>query len=834
MRTNQPLYNSRVTKTYLEYLQEYYPHLDTDQILQESGMECYEVEDPAHWFSQEQVDAFHDVLVEKTKNPNISREAGQYGASSKGLGPIKQYALGLINPSAMFMFAEKMSVLLSRGAVVRSKKLGRNRVEVISIPTPETKEKPYQCENRIGYFESMVRLFVNSDVSIEHPTCIHKGDAECRYVVKWKDTLAYYIKKIRNCGLLVGLPLLALSFFLLTTTSWGIVSVCYLIILLAATSYSLYLENKKLTSIIRKQGVSARNHLYEINKRYLNALLIQKIGELTSTIISIDFLTDNLAFLLDKHIEYESGFIALINEQKTLIKFKSGFGLTNQQFYGLKTVVWDLKELAGDNLITDLFQNQKTRIFSENHEAENSQWLSSLRQIKGESARSVIVVPIVYETETLGILSVCSNKENRVITKSDINLLSGIASQLANGIVNLRAYKELRQSEEKYRTLVETTDTGFSILDRKGRVIDANDEYVRLSGHKSFAEIKGRSVQEWTATHHLEKSRKELENLFKKGFVKNFEIEYKNPAGGVIPVEINASVINIDGVPCSLALLRDITEQRKAREMLIQSEKMTTVGGLATGMAHEINNPLAGILQTVQVLRNRLTTNLPKYEKLAQQSGTTIEAVRSYHQKLNTFSKIEDIIAAGRRAANIVNNMLTFSHKSEAYFVHHDVSELLDKTVEIAKSDYDLQADYDFKDVEIIREYEESVPKVPCSSGKIQQVFLNLLKNGVQEMKSNNPKTRKPQFILKVLAQDDNIRVEISDNGPGMTEEVRKRIFEPFYTTKTVGTGIGLGLSISYFIIKENHGGDMIVESSPGKGTKFIILLPLSVSTVHS
>ncbi len=834
MQKDLPLYNSRITKTYLEYLLEHYPHLDIDRILKESGMEHYEVEDPAHWFNQQQVDAFHDILVKETENPNISREAGHYGAISKGLGPIKQYALGLINPSAMFMLVEKMSVLMSRGAVVKSKKVGRNRVEVVSIPTPEAVEKPYQCENRIGYFEAMVHLFMDCGVSIQHPTCIHQGDVECRYVIEWRPSFSYFLNKIRNYGVLIGLPVLLFSFFHLESRTWGHISVGYLISLFVATTYTLFVENKELKANAKKQGRSARNHLDEINKRYINALLFQKIGELTSVINTIDHLTDNLAVLLDKYLEFESGFIALANEERQQIEFRSSFGLTDEQFINLKARNIDLKNAKSDDPLMRVLEAESLVVLDKKTKTGNSEWIAYLRQVKGKSAQSLVLIPIVYKGEAIGILGACSSKKSRIITKSDTNLLNGIASQLANGIGNVRAYRDLHQSEEKYRTLLEINDTGFSIIDEEGRIIDANAEYVRLSGHKTFEEIKGRSTLDWTAKHHLERNREGLKSLFLTGVVRNHEIDYINLAGGTTPIEINSSVVKINGERCALSLCRDNTSQKQAQELLIQTEKMTTVGGLATGMAHEINNPLAGILQSVQVLRNRLTTNLPKYEKLAQQSGTTIEAIRTYHQKLNTFSKIEDIISAGRRAANIVNNMLNFSHKSETYFVHHDISELLDRTIEIARNDYDLQADYDFKEIEIVREYDATVPKVPCAASKIQQVFLNLLKNGVQEMLSNNPKIQKPRFVLKVLSQNNDVRIEIVDNGPGMNEEVRKRIFEPFYTTKTVGTGVGLGLSVSYFIIKENHGGDMIVESSPGKGTKFIILLPLRVANVYS
>ena len=128
------------------------------------------------------------------------------------------------------------------------------------------------------------------------------------------------------------------------------------------------------------------------------------------------------------------------------------------------------------------------------------------------------------------------------------------------------------------------------------------------------------------------------------------------------------------------------------------------------------------------------------------------------------------------------------------------------------------------------KEYEKNLPMVPCEASKIQQVMLNILRNGAQAMESHDAgNDYTPCFNIRLTTEKDAgmMRIEIQDNGPGMTEKTRKKIFEPFYTTKAVGEGTGLGLSVSYFIIVENHGGTMDVVSSPGKGAKFIIRLPL-------
>jgi signal transduction histidine kinase len=254
---------------------------------------------------------------------------------------------------------------------------------------------------------------------------------------------------------------------------------------------------------------------------------------------------------------------------------------------------------------------------------------------------------------------------------------------------------------------------------------------------------------------------------------------------------------------------------------------MMSVGGLAAGMAHEINNPLAGIMQNVQNARNRLSGASPADHRAAEACGTTIDVIRAFNEKRGLINMLASALESGSRAAQIVNNMLSFSRMGDSSMARQDLSQLLDSTLELAQSDYDLKRKHDFKKIEIIREYAPDCPAVICAGSKIQQVFLNIFKNGAEAM-SLMPERAEPfRFRLVVKPENDMVRVEIEDNGPGMDATVRKRVFEPFYTTKSGESGTGLGLSVSYFIITDNHNGSMSVESEPGKGTRFIIRLPL-------
>jgi PAS domain S-box-containing protein len=287
-----------------------------------------------------------------------------------------------------------------------------------------------------------------------------------------------------------------------------------------------------------------------------------------------------------------------------------------------------------------------------------------------------------------------------------------------------------------------------------------------------------------------------------------------------------------DGVEGSVVRIEDVTERARVQEMMIQTEKMMSVGGLAAGMAHEINNPLGIIIQAAQNIERRVSPELPANRKAAEELGVNLEVIKVYFEKRQIPEFIGSIRTAGFRAAKIVANMLQFSRCAGVTMQPVSPGGIIEQALELAASDYDLKKKFDFRSIEIIRDYATDMPDVPMVVVEMEQVMLNLLKNAAQAMTSNPP-DRRPRITLRLRREERYALIEVEDNGPGMGEEVRRRVFEPFFTTKEPGTGTGLGLSVSYMIITQNHKGLMEVESRPGRGACFRVRLPLSKEGIH-
>lgn len=387
------------------------------------------------------------------------------------------------------------------------------------------------------------------------------------------------------------------------------------------------------------------------------------------------------------------------------------------------------------------------------------------------------------------------------------------------------AEDRLRQSEEKFASIFRLSPDAIVLfaLDTQ-RIQDVNDAFIALFGF-SREEVLDKTTLE-LGLYKTPFLRDQLYELMHENrIVRDFELAACRKDGEELLCMLSCQVIGINGRSLVFAVIRDLREMKRMQQFMIQTEKMQSLGGLAAGMAHEINNPLGIIVQGVQNISRRLDPALEVNVEAAGRHGLDLHRLAMFLEERNIFRYLQGIRDAGERAAAIVANMLSFSRRSERTFSSNDLSAIASKALELAGKDFDLKKHYDFRRLNIVREYDPELPLVPCVGTEIEQVILNLVRNAAQAMA--RARTENPMLTLRTKKMRDWAVIEVEDNGPGIPEMELSRIFEPFYTTKKVGDGTGLGLSVSYFIITNNHHGHLTVASREGRGARFVITLPL-------
>jgi len=353
-----------------------------------------------------------------------------------------------------------------------------------------------------------------------------------------------------------------------------------------------------------------------------------------------------------------------------------------------------------------------------------------------------------------------------------------------------RAHQELARSESRYRHLFEDASDAIMTFDSLGRFTSVNDAGEQISGY-SRDELIGKFFGPLLPISELPRA----------------VLEFRKALSGQ-PGQFESVVVRKDGerrhititYSCPqrsrevLCLIRDATEEKQLQQQLVQSEKMGAIGQLVSGVAHELNNPLASITAFAQLMLS--DGNLNKDDRHAT----------------------ETIASEARRAARIVHNLLTFARQHKAEKTYADINQVIENTLELRG--YDLNV----RGIQIERLYADPPPSTMLDAYQLQQVILNLVTNAEQAMAG--VERAHHRLTVRTRQNADAVHIEIEDTGPGIPVESLERIFNPFYTTKSVGHGTGLGLSISLGIISE-HGGRIWAENAAGGGARFCVELPL-------
>jgi PAS domain S-box-containing protein len=398
-----------------------------------------------------------------------------------------------------------------------------------------------------------------------------------------------------------------------------------------------------------------------------------------------------------------------------------------------------------------------------------------------------------------------------------------ILSAIVDVSERVRSDRELRRMRTYLKNIIDSMPSVLVGVDRKGRVTEWNQSAEKATGVPNDKAI-GQPFNELFP--ELEPQLDNMKEAIRSQTPMRTERLITEKHGEPRYADVMIYPLLENGSAGAVIRVDDVTSRVRIEQMMVQTEKMMSVGGLAAGMAHEINNPLSGVLQSSQNILRRLSPDLEPNRRTAEALGVDLDLVYRYLDERGILDFVNAIQQSASRASLIVADMLAYSRSSTTDFQPARVEEMLDTVVRLAASDYDLKKKYDFKQVEIVRDFDPELETLICDHTEIEQVLLNLIKNAAQAMSEGG--TPLPhRIILRTRREGAWGRIDVEDNGPGMDERTQRRVFEPFFTTKAVGAGTGLGLSVSYFIVTDQHNGTMDVTSKPGEGTSFTVRLPL-------
>ena len=430
------LYNSRIIDSYLKLIKSKYPFVNVVELLELAEMQPYEVADQGHWFTQSQVDHFHERAARMTGNPEIAREAGRHAASPDSSGVMRQYALGMVGPAMVYELIGKATANFTRSSIYESRRISSNKMEITVTQRPDVQERPFQCDNRTGFFEAIGMVFHKNVPRIEHPECIFKGGKVCRYFITWEKTQLTAWETVRNALVVLALILAGIRFCFDALTALEASLPVAAIIALLFVVYRQKHEKQSLHERLDNFKQSSDNLLVQINQNYNNSQVTNEIGQAISRQTNIDAILASVIHVLEQRLDYDRGLILLANQDRSKLVFRAGFGYPREAVTTLTETTFHLNRPESQGVFVVAMREQKPFLVNDINQLDGQLSVRSLDFAKKLGSQSFICCPIICEGDSVGILAVDNLKSKRPLLQSDMSLLMGVAPVIGVSIHN--------------------------------------------------------------------------------------------------------------------------------------------------------------------------------------------------------------------------------------------------------------------------------------------------------------------------------------------------------------------------------------------------------------
>jgi two-component system C4-dicarboxylate transport sensor histidine kinase DctB len=474
--SSEQLYNIKIFRMYVQYLREVlgWPDERVSQIFSNIGSDMSVLSYEDNWVDQRFADQFHENLVSLTGDKDIAKKVGRYSIDDFAKGITGRVVSSLLSPALVYRDIRHIAGEYSRGAALIPDKVDAKQNEAVirSEPAPGVKEKPYQCENRMGILESIPTVFNLPSAMVEHPACMHKGDKECVYVVKWIESGKRWVPVFTvimffvtlGAGLTYGLHP-ALSLFVGAGLASGIYTLLH------------HNEDKRLKTALKEQIEALRLSSQTIERRHKESQLINEINNLVTRMMPLHKLCDVAVEAIHDLMGYERVTIFLVDKERQILQTAAFSGVKSSDASLLAQAEFNLDPENKEGFLVGVC-NTRQPLFVHNATEELDKLSDRSKQLIVKlGVRFFIAVPIIFENTVLGVIAVDNITPSEYLTSSDLDLLSSVAKPIAVSISNSHAYEEL----EEARSVLEQR-----VKERTEELKKARDEAIRANEAKSM------------------------------------------------------------------------------------------------------------------------------------------------------------------------------------------------------------------------------------------------------------------------------------------------------------------------------------------------------------